>query len=138
VPTRPPFRRPRGALRCAAVAAVALLGALGAAACSSGGGDDGPSLGAQAARGRDLTRREGCTACHTAEGDDSIGPSWQGLHGSRVRLEDGSTVTADDEYLRRAIQEPNAQVREGFRPIMPERRLDDADVEAIVAYLREL
>lgn len=118
---------------------VALCVAIGAG-CSGGDGDggDGPELGELAERGRELTRSEGCTACHTPDGRDSVGPSWQGLYGSEVRLEDGSVVTADEEYLERSIREPGAQVREGFRPIMPERRLDDDDLEAIVAYLREL
>ena len=50
----------------------------------------------------------------------------------------GTTVVADEEYMTTAIVDPNAQIRAGYRGIMPERQLDPDDVEAIVTYLREL
>jgi cytochrome c oxidase subunit II len=138
----PKLRRPRvvGSL----VVAVAVAAAPWLAGCSGDdGGAEGPGgdeveLGAEATRGRDLARENGCTACHSTDGRDAVGPTWQGLYGSEVELTDGSTVTADEEYLVRAIQDPNAQVREGFRPIMPERRLPEDEVQAIIAYLREI
>ena len=52
-------------------------------------------------------------ACHSADGRSSVGPTWKGLYGSEVELEDGTTVTADDEYLVRAIKDPEAERVEG-------------------------
>ena len=131
-------RAQRGA---GALVAAAVLGSL-AVAC---GGTDEPEatttsteLGAAAREGRTVAQQNGCTACHSASGGDSIGPSWAGLHGSTVELQGGRTVVADDEYLARAIQEPGAEVREGFRAIMPERPLEPEEMEAVLAYLREL
>lgn len=122
------------------VIATALLAGCGSGSdgrerSGDGARDEGPELSTQARRGMELTRTNGCTACHSADGGDSIGPTWAGLHGSTVTLEDGASATVDEEYLTRAIEDPNAQVRQGFRPIMPERRLPEADVAAVVAYL---
>jgi cytochrome c oxidase subunit 2 len=83
-------------------------------------------------------RRLGCSSCHTVNGDRSEGPTWQGLYGSEVLLADGSTVVADEEYLRRSILEPAAQVRQGFSPSMPAVEISDADLEAIIDEIRSL
>lgn len=107
-------------------------------ACSSEEADaPAVELTAAGEAGREVARDEGCLSCHREEGD-GVGPAWAGLAGSEVELADGSTVVADEEYLRRSIVEPNAQIVKGYSGIMPERRLDEADVDAIVTYLQEL
>lgn len=88
--------------------------------------------------GREIAQRNGCMSCHSVDGRDGIGPTWIGLAGSEVTLDDGTVVTADEEYLRTSIVDPNAQIVEGYRGIMPERRLDPAEVDAMVTYLQEL
>lgn len=118
---------------------VAVAAAVGAAC----GGDGtpaatGPSLSGEAAAGRSVAKANGCLSCHTDDGGDGVGPTFLGLAGSEVELEDGSTVTADRDYLRRSILEPNAQIVAGFRPIMPQRRLPEGDVDAIIAYLEAI
>lgn len=79
-----------------------------------------------------------CASCHTIDGSALVGPTWQGLFGSEVTLEDSSTVTADEEYIRTAILEPNAQVREGFQPIMPAFELSDEEIEQVIAFMQTL
>lgn len=96
-----------------------------------------PPLSAQAQEGKSVAQDMGCTSCHRS-GDDSIAPSWEGLAGSEVELEDGTVVVADDDYLKRAIVDPNAQIVKGFNGIMPVRELDEDQVTALVAYLKEL
>lgn len=107
-------------------------------ACSSGGDDADDALPAEARSGADLARSEGCMACHSADGRSSVGPTWKGLYGSEVELEDGSTVTADDEYLARAIEDPEAERVAGFSATMPDRKLSDDEIESIVEYIRTL
>jgi cytochrome c1 len=68
----------------------------------------------------------------------SMGPSWAGLAGSQVTLEDGSKVTADRAYLERAIKEPSAEVVDGFKPIMPTVPLDDTQMDQVIAYIEAL
>ena len=44
-------------------------------------------------------------------------------------------MTADDDYLRVAITDPDRQVVDGYSAIMPTRKLTDEQVEQIIAYL---
>ena len=76
-------------------------------------------------------------ACHR-EGGGGIGPDWDGLYGSTVTLDDGSTVVADEAYLTLAITDPDAQLVDGYDVKMPANDLSDDDVAAIVAYIRSL
>jgi len=113
--------------------------ALGVAACgsdddtASGGGDGGGPAG----DGRDIAEDRGCMSCHR-EGGDGIGPDWEGLAGSTVTLDDGSTVVADEAYLTLAITDPDAQIVDGYDIRMPSNDLGDADVAAIVAYIQSI
>ena len=92
----------------------------------------------EAAKGLEVIGDLGCQTCHTVDGGDGVGPTFKGLAGSKVTLEGGDEVTADDEYLRTAITDPGKQVVEGFRPIMPERDLTDEQVDQIIAYLNSI
>ena len=48
------------------------------------------------------------------------GPTWFGLYGSDVKLEDGRTVVADDAFIAESILDPKATEVEGFAPtVMP-------------------
>lgn len=125
----PPSRRLLGS-----IAATATL----VAACSGGTGGDGPDLDPLAAKGRDIVNRSGCTGCHGAAGQGGLGPAWVGLYGSTVRLDDGSTVTADDAYLHESILNPSAKTVDGYAAAMPTPSLTDDEVDAIVAYIRAL
>lgn len=93
----------------------------------------------QAAEGQQIYAQL-CQSCHTIDGAQATGPTWQGLFGSEVPLEGGETVTADEEYIRQSILEPNAQIHEGFAPIMPsfEGQLTDEQIDAIIAYIQTL
>lgn len=120
--------------------ALVLLGA----GCS--GDDDGGTtstagdgdLSPAAAAGRKALDDQGCTSCHTTDGGEGIGPTLAGLYGSTVELEDGTEVTADEEYLTRSIEDPGADVVAGYNDIMPVRRVPGDQVADIVEYLRAL
>ena len=60
-----------------------------------------------------------CAGCHSLDGTRLAGPSWLGLYGRTEELEDGTTVTADDAYIRKSIYEPNAQIVATYAPAMP-------------------
>jgi cytochrome c oxidase subunit 2 len=84
----------------------------------------------------------GCVACHSLDGTVVVGPSWQGLFGHEVELTDGSTVTADEDYLRNSIVDPNAQIVAGFQPgIMPQNFaeiLSEDQINQIIAFIMTL
>ncbi|MBX3284583.1 MAG: cytochrome c [Actinobacteria bacterium] len=131
--------RPRRLVAATLLAAVATFGGL--AAC--GGSDENavPEMTTEAAKaGQALAKDRGCLSCHTESGRRSTGPTWKGLAGSEVELASGETVTADDDYLKRAIVDPKAEVVAGFAPIMPTAYSDltDDQLADLVAYLRAL
>jgi len=80
-----------------------------------------------------------CSACHTIDGSTGIGPTWQGLFGSEVPLEDGSTVVADEDYIIESIRDPNAKVHEGFQPVMPAfPQLTDEEIDSLILFMQSL
>jgi len=112
---------------------VAVVGAV-LWSCTS----DRPAAEATPARGKDLSVRLGCAACHTTTGAASLGPTWKGLAGSSVRLADGTTVVADRDYLVSSILDPGAQRVAGFNLPMPRIKIDAEDAAAIAAYIESL
>ncbi len=93
-----------------------------------------------AAIGETIAGRRQCTACHTSDGRRHVGPTWRGLFGSWVALEDGRRVLADEEYLTRSMMEPMADRVAGYRAVMPtyQGSLPSAEVAALLAYIRSL
>ena len=97
------------------------------------------------ARGEQLSKSIGCTACHSTDGTKIVGPTWKGLYGHEVEvvLPDGTEtkVVADDEYLRESILDPNAKITKGFQAnLMPiyQGQLSEDDIKAIIAYIKSL
>ena len=84
--------------------------------------------------------QRGCPQCHSVDGSNNIGPTFVNLYGSERQLDDGSTVTADDEYIRESILNPQAKIVAGYEPVMPtfQGRLKDREVVAIIEYMKTL
>jgi cytochrome c oxidase subunit 2 len=80
----------------------------------------------------------GCTACHSLDGSAAIGGTLKGLYGSTRTLADGTTVIADDAYLRESIVTPDAKVVKGLDPVMPPADLPPADLAAIIELLHTM
>jgi cytochrome c oxidase subunit 2 len=92
-------------------------------------------------RGQQLASSYGCTNCHSIDGSAKTGPTWLHLFGSNVELSDGTTVVADEDYLKTSIINPNFQVTAGFPSnVMPDFStvLDQTMVESLVAYIKTL
>jgi len=94
----------------------------------------------QAEQGAELAGSAGCLACHSADGSAMVGPTWLGLFGSERRLEDGTSVVANEGYLRSSIMDPESQVVADFPKVMPAAysMFSDEDLDAIVAYIKSL
>lgn len=96
-----------------------------------------------AAQGDQLFALKGCVACHSTDGTKMIGPSFKGLFGkTEIVLRDGVEVeiTVDEDYLRKSIWEPNAEIVKGFEPVMPPQQgmMSDEELEALVQLIKEL
>jgi cytochrome c oxidase subunit 2 len=110
-----------------------LIGALCVATVLTGCSSDA-QLSPQAALGLEIAQDNGCLACHQAS---TVGPGWSGLADSEVLLDDGSTVIANDAFLRRSIREPGAEIVAGYTVTMPENDLTDEEIDAVIAFIRE-
>lgn len=89
--------------------------------------------------GEQLITQNACNACHSVDGSSIVGPTFQGLYGSERAFNDGSTATADEEYLKESITEPGAKVVEGFDNVMaPYGHLSEGELQSIIEYLRTL
>jgi len=91
-------------------------------------------------RGERVVKGAGCLNCHAVDGKEKIGPNLRGLYGSKVPLEGGQSVTADEEYLRESIVDPGAKVVKGYPNVMPtfKTSMPPDDVRATVEYLKTL
>src|SRR5439155_105670 len=81
----------------------------------------------------------GCSTCHRFD-TQGRGPNLVGVFGKTVLLEDGRTVTADENYIRESILNPSAKVVSGFKPIMPvfQGLVSEEQLNALVAYIKSL
>lgn len=116
---------------------VALLVLGTAAACGANAGIV-PEIDAAAERGRQAALQNGCAVCHGQYGQGGAGGGFYGLWGSQVELADGRTVTADADYLRRAIVDPAAEIVAGANVAMPAVELTDDEVGAMLTWLEAL
>ncbi len=81
----------------------------------------------------------GCDQCHHPD-TDKIAPYLEGLFGSSVELADGSSVIADEQYIRESILDPAAKVVKGYDPHMPSYagQLDEARLRQVITAVRAL
>jgi mono/diheme cytochrome c family protein len=138
------YRMPIADGKKALLSNPALLGGLAPVAQAA---EAPPAPDAAAAKSPEELAKEGdalfhgaktCSACHNTTDVRLVGPGLKGLFGRQEKLADGSTVTVDESYVRESIKEPNAKVVEGFPPAMTPVPLTDAELDAIVAYLKTL
>jgi cytochrome c oxidase subunit II len=90
--------------------------------------------------GEQLVVRNACNTCHSADGTRLVGPSFQGLWMGEREMQDGAVITADENYIRESILEPNANITAGFQPVMPSYAgtLNDRQIDAIIEYIKTL
>jgi cytochrome c oxidase subunit 2 len=55
-------------------------------------------------------------------------------------LADGSTVTADEAYIRESILDSNAKIVAGYQPLMPsfQGQLTEEQILSLTAYIKSL
>jgi cytochrome c oxidase subunit II len=89
--------------------------------------------------GEELFTRFRCNTCHFQGGQPRC-PSLANLFGQPVRLSDGRTVTADEEYLRESLLSPAAKVVAGFQPVMPtyQGQLSEEQIFQLIQYIKSL
>lgn len=91
------------------------------------------------AAGEKLFQDLACNTCHTNQAD-ARGPVLPGLFGHTVQLQNGTTVVADEAYIRESIVNPQAKIVAGFQPIMPtfQGLVSEEQLLQLIAYVRSL
>lgn len=96
------------------------------------------------ANGQRIMKNIGCFACHSVDGSKLVGPSFKGLYGHTATVITGGKereVTVDDEYIKKSIYDPNADVVKGFNKglmLSYTGQLSDDDIAQITEYLKTL
>jgi cytochrome c oxidase subunit 2 len=113
----------------------------GLSAC--GGRTHTSNLHGAAARGEQLVADNNCLSCHSTRSNVGAAPSFRDLRNRRVKLADGTTVFADDDYLVRSILDPDAQTvalypKGLMASVIRPGTITRAEAEDIVAYLATL
>jgi cytochrome c oxidase subunit 2 len=82
----------------------------------------------------------GCASCHKDDGSGGRGPGLKGIFGKPQRLQGGTTVVADDNYLRESIENPGAKLVENFPAIMPtfKGQVTEDQLLQLIAYIKSL
>jgi cytochrome c oxidase subunit 2 len=101
----------------------------------SGGTSSGAQTGEQT-----LFEQLRCPSCHQGGGMVSRGPPLEGLLGGTVRLQNGSTIVADENYIRESILRPQAKLVAGYPAIMPsfEGQIGEDGLNRLIAEIKAL
>ena len=97
-----------------------------------------------ASQGLQIMDIQGCMACHSTDGSKIVGPTYQNLYGKKETvLRNGQevTITVDDEYIRRSVLDPDADIVKGYPKGQMQSyrgKVSDADLAKIIEYLKSL
>jgi cytochrome c oxidase subunit 2 len=102
------------------------------------------AIDSPSATGKRIMQNIGCFACHTLDGTKLVGPSFKGIWGAQHTVVTGRetrTVTVDEEYIKKSIYDPNADVVDGYGKglmLSYEGQLSEDDIGNIIEYLKTL
>ena len=94
--------------------------------------------------GLTIMRANGCLTCHSLDGSKIIGPSFKELYGKKrtVITDQGEKeVDAFDDYIKRSILDPNAEVVKGFNKGLMQSYstvIKGEDLDKIIDYLKTI
>lgn len=89
-------------------------------------------------------KKNACISCHSTDGSPIIGPSFKGLWGRTEMVITNGTereITVDRDYIRKSLNEPNADITKGFNQglmISYATTVSDEDLDQIIEYLKTL
>jgi cytochrome c oxidase subunit 2 len=89
--------------------------------------------------GEQLFSKHVCDTCHKPD-SAALAPILNNIFGHQVALDDGSTVTADLDYLRESILDPRARIVAGYNAVMPtyQGQIGEEELVQLLQYIRSL
>jgi cytochrome c oxidase subunit 2 len=99
----------------------------------------GSNEGSMATDGQKLFAQLGCATCHRSD-TQGRGPNLANAYNKPVMLDNGTTVVADDNYIRESILNPGAKITAGFKPIMPTFSgiVNEDQLLSLIAYVKSI
>lgn len=91
-----------------------------------------------------VLKKNACLSCHSLDGTRLVGPSFKAIWDKQEIVITGGEereITVDEEYIKRSIYEPNADIVEGFNEglmISYENMVTEEEVKDIIEYLKTL
>ena len=89
-----------------------------------------------------IIKANACLTCHSLDGSKIIGPSFKGLWGSKrivITAQGEKEMEGNAEYIKRSIQEPNADIVKGFNKGLMQSYKDlikGEDLDKIIDYFK--
>ena len=81
-----------------------------------------------------------CTVCHKPTKEKLIGPGLAGVYGSKREFSNGTSLTANENYLRESILNPEDKIVMGFTNAMTPfaGALTEEELSGLIEYIKEL
>jgi cytochrome c oxidase subunit 2 len=95
--------------------------------------------------GLQVMKKNACMTCHSLDGSKIVGPSFKALMGRSENVADAggntTTITADENYIKNSIFQPDLQIVEGYKKgmmISYKDRINEEEIKEIIKYLETL
>lgn len=91
-----------------------------------------------------LLKQNACISCHSLDGTEIVGPTFKGVFGRKeIIVTDGKEreIIVDEEYIRKSMFEPNADLVKGYNPglmISYKETFNEDEMDQIIEYLKTL
>ncbi|MBI2608914.1 MAG: cytochrome c oxidase subunit II [Deltaproteobacteria bacterium] len=89
-------------------------------------------------KGEKYFEKFACNACHTVNGEKSVGPSLREIYGTLRPLQGGGSIEVSEKYLKESLINPGQYVVDGFPNLMPsyKHELSEEEIKALVEYIK--
>ncbi len=92
-------------------------------------------------KGQKLYITRSCNTCHSVDGNNAMnGPTFKGLVGKKREFTDGSSVVADENYIRESILNAQLKIVKGRQPVMPPYQgvISEDEVRYLIEYIKSV
>jgi cytochrome c oxidase subunit II len=81
-----------------------------------------------------------CTVCHNPTTEKKVGPGLFGVFGKKRDFEDGTSLVADEEYIRESVLNPAKRIVKGFPNAMTpfQGNITEQELAGIVEFIKSL